>query len=207
MHHYSERSVDEILKAIQKVIESDNRDSAQADRRQRENDGVMLNSAGPRESVRKADENEFLITSDMATDDEKAGILDLGTGATALPDQIEPDQHMTDQATPHEEDAPEQASAKPAAKSAIPPERIIAQIEETLTSERAAEAMRRSLSNLSRLSDASEGKTAPSGETTIEQLVRDMLRPMLAQWLDAHLPPLVEQMVKAEIARISTRRS
>ncbi len=41
-----------------------------------------------------------------------------------------------------------------------------------------------------------------SGETSLEGLVRDMLRPMLAQWLENNLPPLVERMVAAEIARI-----
>lgn len=37
----------------------------------------------------------------------------------------------------------------------------------------------------------------------IERLARDMLRPMLKNWLDAHLPDLVERLVRAEIERIS----
>ena len=41
-----------------------------------------------------------------------------------------------------------------------------------------------------------------SGETSLEGLVRELLRPELAKWLDANLPPLVEKMVAAEIARI-----
>lgn len=41
-----------------------------------------------------------------------------------------------------------------------------------------------------------------TGETSLEGMVRDLLRPELARWLDAHLPPLVERMVAAEIARI-----
>lgn len=43
---------------------------------------------------------------------------------------------------------------------------------------------------------------AKPGETSIESLVRDLLRPALAEWLDRNLPPLVERMVQAEIARI-----
>ena len=35
-----------------------------------------------------------------------------------------------------------------------------------------------------------------------EMLVRDMLRPQLAEWLDRNLPPIVEKLVAAEIARI-----
>ena len=41
-----------------------------------------------------------------------------------------------------------------------------------------------------------------SGETSLEGLVRDLLRPELAAWLDQHLPALVEKLVAAEIARI-----
>jgi cell pole-organizing protein PopZ len=45
-----------------------------------------------------------------------------------------------------------------------------------------------------------------SGETSLEGLVRDMLRPMLAEWLDRNLPGMVERMVKAEIARIAGKK-
>ena len=41
-----------------------------------------------------------------------------------------------------------------------------------------------------------------SGETSLEGMVRDLLRPELAKWLDANLPPLVERLVAIEIARI-----
>lgn len=38
---------------------------------------------------------------------------------------------------------------------------------------------------------------------TLDDVVQDMLRPMLKAWLDENLPPLVEKLVKAEIERIS----
>lgn len=41
---------------------------------------------------------------------------------------------------------------------------------------------------------------------TLEDLVREMLRPMLKTWLDDNLPGLVERMVKAEIERVSRGR-
>ncbi|GIK82453.1 MAG: DUF2497 domain-containing protein [Pseudorhodoplanes sp.] len=41
---------------------------------------------------------------------------------------------------------------------------------------------------------------------TIEDLVRDMLRPMLKTWLDDNLPGLVERLVRAEIERVSRGR-
>lgn len=41
------------------------------------------------------------------------------------------------------------------------------------------------------------------GTDTLEGLVREMLRPMLKEWLDANLPHVVEGLVSKEIARIS----
>ena len=38
---------------------------------------------------------------------------------------------------------------------------------------------------------------------TLEDLVKEMLRPMLKHWLDDNLPGLVERIVKAEIERVS----
>ena len=37
----------------------------------------------------------------------------------------------------------------------------------------------------------------------IERLAREMLRPMLKEWLDDHLPDVVERLVRAEIERIA----
>jgi uncharacterized protein len=39
--------------------------------------------------------------------------------------------------------------------------------------------------------------------TTLEDLVKEMLRPLLKTWLDDNLPNLVERLVRAEIERVS----
>ena len=41
---------------------------------------------------------------------------------------------------------------------------------------------------------------------TLEDLVKDMLRPMLKSWLDDNLPAVVERLVRAEIERVSRGR-
>lgn len=41
---------------------------------------------------------------------------------------------------------------------------------------------------------------------TLEDLVKEMLRPMLRSWLDDNLPGLVERLVRAEIERVSRGR-
>ena len=40
------------------------------------------------------------------------------------------------------------------------------------------------------------------GDRTLEDLVRDLLRPLLQSWLDENLPGIVERLVRAEIARV-----
>jgi cell pole-organizing protein PopZ len=42
--------------------------------------------------------------------------------------------------------------------------------------------------------------------TTLEDLVKEMLRPMLQHWLDNNLPTLVERLVRAEIERVARGR-
>lgn len=40
----------------------------------------------------------------------------------------------------------------------------------------------------------------------LEDMVREMLRPVLKQWLDEHLPRIVDEHVKREISRITGRQ-
>ena len=72
---------------------------------------------------------------------------------------------------------------------------------DAILSSQAAEASRGALEALSRI----VVKPDTAGSDTLEGLVREMLRPMLSDWLDAHLPEMVEQMVAREIARITSQ--
>lgn len=68
-------------------------------------------------------------------------------------------------------------------------------------------AMQENLAALAMLAEpGARPQIVRSGETSLEGLVREMLRPMLAQWLDENLPGMVEKMVQAEIARIAGKR-
>jgi cell pole-organizing protein PopZ len=87
-----------------------------------------------------------------------------------------------------------EAPSMAAPASAVPAEKII--------SDEAAEASRARLASLSRLVI----KPEVAGSDTLEGLVREMLKPMLRDWLDTNLPDLVEAMVAKEIARITGQR-
>jgi cell pole-organizing protein PopZ len=76
-----------------------------------------------------------------------------------------------------------------------------------LTTEQTAGAMRESLAALKMLAEpGAQPQIVRSGETSLEGLVREMLRPMLAQWLEQHLPAIVDRLVQAEIARIAGKK-
>ena len=70
-----------------------------------------------------------------------------------------------------------------------------------LVSEDAAAASQKALAALSAVAEKSE--TVPVGDGPLEAVVREMLKPMLKEWLDANLPEIIEQLVAREIARIT----
>jgi len=45
----------------------------------------------------------------------------------------------------------------------------------------------------------------PPAYNPLEEMIREMLRPILKQWLDEHLPGIVDEHVKREIHRITGR--
>lgn len=68
---------------------------------------------------------------------------------------------------------------------------------ESLLSAGAEAASRQALAALNTLTI--DSRAAPN---TLDGLVREMLRPMMKDWLDKNLPPLVEQLVAKEIKRL-----
>lgn len=81
------------------------------------------------------------------------------------------------------------------------------QVEPALVAEQTTMSMRESLAALAMLSEpGAQPQIVRSGETSLEGLVRELLRPALSEWLDKNLPPLVERMVAEEIRRISGKK-
>ena len=78
--------------------------------------------------------------------------------------------------------------------------------DDVLLDDTKAQSLRHSFSALKTLSEPGAApQIVRSGETSLEGLTRDLLRPMLKDWLDAHLPPVVEAMVEREIMRITKK--
>jgi len=70
---------------------------------------------------------------------------------------------------------------------------------DTLISSDTAAASRQSLAALA---EARE-RAGETGDGPLEAVVREMLKPMLKDWLDQNLPAIVEDIVSREIARIN----
>ena len=48
-------------------------------------------------------------------------------------------------------------------------------------------------------------RTSHMAGITLEDIVRDLMRPMLRDWLDQNLPPLIEKMVAKELQRLARK--
>lgn len=94
------------------------------------------------------------------------------------------------------------AESQPATRRSVaetapmPDPTLSADLAERLLEPTTDAAVRHTFSRITHMPIGNEG-------LTIEALMRDMLRPMLKEWLDENLPTVVERMVEKEIARVS----
>ena len=133
---------------------------------------------GGRGTMPRADVDEVLELSQAVADEGPGGLPELP------------------QEQPMAMGAPTPSEASRAEASRAEPVRA-----EPILSERAAQATRGPLEALSRM----VVKPEVAGSDSLEGLVRELLKPMLRDWLDANLPQVVESMVAKEISRITGR--
>ncbi|MEQ1549774.1 DUF2497 domain-containing protein [Sphingorhabdus sp.] len=77
---------------------------------------------------------------------------------------------------------------------------------EELLDDNKAQSLRQSFSVLQTLSEPGVApQIVRSGETSLEGLTRELMKPMLKEWLDTNLPGIVEAMVAREIERITKK--
>ncbi|MEO9599759.1 DUF2497 domain-containing protein [Parasphingorhabdus sp.] len=78
--------------------------------------------------------------------------------------------------------------------------------EERLIDDNKLDSMRQSLSAL--VEKEAMERSAPlhqTGGTSLEDMTRELMRPMIKQWLDQNLPALVEELVAREIQRLNAK--
>ena len=96
---------------------------------------------------------------------------------------------------PEPEPAPEPPPPSPAPQASAPRAEWRPMSQETLTSEPVAHQAAGSLSKLM-------GSMLVSSGATLDDVVRELMKPMLKEWLDANLSAIVEAEVAKEIDRI-----
>lgn len=181
----NEASVEEILESIKKVIARDNRAGALEARRRRmlvpgEDDAAPASEPDPASSA------HVVRDAPDAAAEQDHEVLDLA-----------------DMECMSESRAEGRAETR-AEPSAVP----MAQTEDSpLIADALRETMQENLAALAMMAQPpARPQIVRSGETSLEGLTRELLRPMLAEWLEANLPAMVEQLVQAEIARIVGKR-
>ena len=109
------------------------------------------------------------------------------------PESIEVDMMDSD---PEPPPPPPRPKPRPVAKPR-PPEPVDF---DSLLTERAEDATFQAFSELAERAAIERG-----GSVTIEDVVREEIKPMLREWIDNHLPDMVERLLQAELERISRR--
>lgn len=99
--------------------------------------------------------------------------------------------------------APAAAAPEPPPAADAPPPAMAAA--DALLAPAVAAAAAASVGQLLRAVSSERGAMVSRGGPTIEDVVREELRPLLKDWLDQHLPGIVERLVRAEIERVAGR--
>lgn len=120
---------------------------------------------------------------------------------SAAPDVFDLTEAMTSQATPAPGPAPSfrTIDANPDVVFANKPEPAPAASDRALISSETVKAVDSAFNTLAHTVIGQNART-------LEDLVKEMLRPMLKSWLDDNLPSLVERIVRVEIERVSRGR-
>ena len=203
----NEPSMEEILSSIKRIIAEEDLTSA-APRAPRKAgasaspiNGTINGDALGGTDADASDDQILELTDALPGEADKAAPQEEPImSAPAKPAPVQP--IITPQVKPEAKPAraePRAPRARAAAAAAAPTPSTAAPA--VVMSDDSARAARDSLVNLSKLLISPDD----GQPNTLEGLVREMLRPMLKDWLDTHLPEMVETMVKREIDRITGR--
>ena len=189
-----EPSMEEILASIRRIISDDN-------------EQVETTEAQPAVEEIVAEEEEVKAveeplpveelpapTPDDDDDDDDDEVLDLTDMDAADPEPLFEEQAYQ---------APVSPSPTPAPEPVEPPNPAPVEEKENLVSTpQAVETMDEFARLGSKLYEDVQELPIGNGAVTLEGLVRELVRPMLKEWLDQHLPITVERLVREEIERL-----
>ncbi len=188
----NEPSMEEILASIRKIIADDNLGKKQ--------DEAVKKPAAKKEPEPAPEPEPVMIDDphpEPADVTMEADVLDLAEVATVAqapePVMIEPEPLAAHEPIPEMvfDPIPQPVAAAPA------PIRDVAALEDRIVSDNTGSLVSQAFQSLSRHT------AMPAVGRSLEDVVVELLRPMLRGWLDDHLPGIVEKLVKAEIERVA----
>lgn len=201
-----EPSMEEILASIRRIIseDGDEEESAEAAAPEEapEPESVADEAAPELEPEPEPDPEpaeEVLELTDEVQDDGTVVNLKTGEEVDEEPSAAEEDVEL-EMIDAEEEPEPEpEPVPEPALEAAVE-----AAASERLVSDMPGMESVSTLSGLAAAVDTHRRAVDPSiGPKTIEDLVKEVMRPMIREWLDANLPSLVERLVGREIERLT----
>ena len=206
-----EPSMEEILASIRRIISEDDiddgksNDTAVEEGVEEENDDVLeltdvVEDEEPVQETEPAEVEVAEVAEEPAEDAEEEAPqsqddIDSLFDEAGSDDEIELVEEDQDEPAAEvvEEVVPE---PEPIAVATVAPEG-------SLLDDAPATAATGSLSGLVAAVDAAHGTPIGNGNRTIEDLVKEVMRPMIKEWLDDNLPALVERVVRREVERLS----
>jgi cell pole-organizing protein PopZ len=143
------------------------------------------------------------------TSDEKPGILELTevVNEDGSVCRVTPFSEKTTLTSAAPVNAPSPSAANGVIQSAAQTGSALDPDGERILSSSASGAVAAAFARLGALPrDRGKESELPLGgaDRTLEDVVRDLLRPLLQAWLDEHLPGIVERLVREEIARVAS---
>lgn len=206
-----EPSIEEILASIRQIISDDEDKDAGEEPPAADVQGVQPEAA-PADGWHEDGDEVLDLTDPIPPEpvvaEEKEYHIDLQDLHGAIEEEIEPE--------PIPESEPEPAYAEPEAAHTPPPEPPVelphtpAAVSEprkeapTMDDILTAEARSAAISSMAKLAgNMPITRHRAHGDITLEDLVREMLTPMLKDWMSENLPPMVERMVQKELEKLA----
>jgi uncharacterized protein len=190
--------MEDILASIRRILSEDEAPAAKADPAPAEAAPAVPVAEEP--DVLSLDES--MLVAEPVAEKEPAGAPMSQDDVTAMLEAMSsPGEPLEVVPVAAPEPAPVMAAAPPPVMAAPPsPDRLIAPEAEAATASSVSSLLRT-------LETGRQSAHTPvyRGGPTLEDMVRDEIRPLLAAWLDTHLPPMVERLVRAEIDRVVGR--
>ncbi|MDA1101071.1 MAG: DUF2497 domain-containing protein [Proteobacteria bacterium] len=195
-----EPTMEEILASIRRIISDDE----EQDGGKPEEDGGEPEEEGEEEAPEEPaeDDGDVLELTEVAPDIDDVPDLEPELDPSlesAVEEEVDP--VPVDDFDNIAVAAPAPAPAAPAP----PPAPLPAADLHTLLSDHAADLTTETFSGLTGAVSAARGMPMGYAHQTLEELVKDLLRPMLKEWLDGNLPTLVERLVEKEIVKLVGR--